>query len=48
MKYYRSEDGKCPVEDFLESLNSKEEEKIYWVLGVLGLLEDFERIPPLG
>jgi len=40
--YYRTVSGKCPVEDFLRTLDRKEREKVYWVLR---LLEETERIP---
>ena len=40
--FYRTEDGKCPVEDFLDTLSSKAVQKVAWVLR---LLEDFEMVP---
>lgn len=42
VQYYRTASGNCPVEVFLQSLNCKEQEKVYWVLG---LLEDLECVP---
>ena len=33
--FYRSSDGKCPVETFLDSLDSKIAQKITWVLQIL-------------
>ena len=42
IQFYRSESGNCPVEDFLDSLNSKQAQKVAWVLQ---LIEDIEVIP---
>ena len=42
--FYRTSDGKCPVEDFLESLPGKVAQKIVWVLK---LLEDLDVVPSL-
>ena len=39
--FYRTESGKCPIEEFLDSLPSKIVQKITWVLN---LLEEFEII----
>jgi phage-related protein len=33
--FYRTAEGKCPVEDFLDSLPGKAAQKITWVLGIL-------------
>jgi phage-related protein len=33
--FYKTEDGKCPVEDFLDSLPGKVVQKIAWVLEIL-------------
>jgi hypothetical protein len=30
--FYRTSSGKCPVEEFFDSLNDKQVEKILWVL----------------
>ena len=40
--FYRSADGKCPIEDFLNALPGKVAQKIAWVLR---LLEDLEFVP---
>jgi phage-related protein len=40
--FYRTAHGKCPVEDFLDSLPGKVVQKIIWVLK---LLEDLELVP---
>jgi phage-related protein len=40
--FYRTESGKCPVEEFLDSLHSKEAQKVTWVLR---LIEELPRIP---
>ena len=36
--FYRTVDGKCPVQEFIDSLPGKVAQKIVWVLK---LLEDF-------
>jgi phage-related protein len=40
--FYRTVDGKCPVQEFLDSLPGKAAQKIVWVLR---LLEDMDRVP---
>jgi phage-related protein len=40
--FYKTVDGKCPVQEFLDSLPGKVAQKIAWVLR---LLEDLERVP---
>lgn len=40
--FYKTESGKCPVEDFLESLSSKQAQKVTWVLS---LIEELPTIP---
>jgi phage-related protein len=40
--FYKTADGKCPVEVFMDSLPGKTARKVTWVLK---LLEDLERIP---
>ena len=40
--FYRTEDGKCPVQDFLDTLPGKVAQKVAWVLR---LLEDLEMVP---
>lgn len=41
--FYRTISGNSPVEEFLDSLNSKQAQKVAWVLQ---LVEDLERVPP--
>jgi len=33
--FYKAADGRCPVQDFLDSLPSKVAQKIVWVLKLL-------------
>ena len=40
--FYRSADGKCPVEEFLDSLSGKAAQKVAWVLN---LVEDLDVVP---
>jgi len=40
--FYRTVDGKCPVQEFIDSLPGKVAQKIVWVLR---LLEDLEIVP---
>jgi hypothetical protein len=40
--FYRTIDGKCPVQEFIDSLPGKVAQKIVWVLK---LLEDLEIVP---
>lgn len=40
--FYRFENGKCPVEDYLESLSNKQVEKVFFVLD---LVENFDIVP---
>ena len=40
--FYKTTDGKCPVQEFLDSLPGKVAQKIVWVLK---LLEDLEIVP---
>lgn len=40
--FYQTADGKCPVQNFLDSLPSKVAQKIVWVLS---LLEDLDMVP---
>jgi phage-related protein len=42
IKFYRTRDHKCPVEDFLDSLPSKAAQKIAWILR---LIEELEIVP---
>ena len=40
--FYKTTGGKCPVQDFLDSLPGKVAQKVVWVLS---LLEDLEVVP---
>jgi hypothetical protein len=40
--FYRTMDGKCPIEEFLDSLSDKTVQKITWVLK---LVQDLEMVP---
>ena len=40
--FYKTADGKCPVQEFIDSLPGKVAQKIIWVLR---LLEDLEIVP---
>ncbi len=42
IRFYRSESGTCPVEEFLDSLPGKQAQKIAWVLQ---LIEEIDVIP---
>jgi phage-related protein len=41
--FYKKMDGRCPVQDYLDSLPGKVAQKIVWVLR---LLEELETVPP--
>mgnify|MGYP005989316709 CR=1 FL=1 len=41
IKFYKTASGKSPIEDFLDSLSSKEVKKVIWVLK---LIEELERV----
>jgi len=40
--FYQTASGQKPIEDFLDSLSSKQAQKVTWVLK---LVEDLERVP---
>jgi len=42
VNFYTTEDGKCPVTDFLDSLSGKQTQKVAWVLQ---LIEELDVIP---
>jgi phage-related protein len=42
IKFYHLDNGKCPVEDFLETLSSKEVEKVFFVFE---LIETIKFVP---
>jgi phage-related protein len=41
IKFYKLPSGKSPIEDFLDSLSSKEAQKVTWVLS---LVEELEQV----
>jgi phage-related protein len=40
--FYTTEDGKCPIAEFLDSLSGKQAQKVAWVLQ---LIEELDKIP---
>ena len=42
VNFYRTESGKSPVEDFLDSLSGKQAQKVIWVLR---LVEELDVVP---
>jgi len=42
VQFYKTSSGKCPVQEFLDSLSGKVAQKVVWVLR---LLEDLDVIP---
>ena len=42
INFYTTEDGKCPISDFLDSLTGKQVQKVAWVLQ---LIEELDIIP---
>ena len=42
--FYKTASGQNPIEDFLDSLSSKQAQKVTWVLK---LLEDLEHVPSI-
>ncbi|RJP17181.1 MAG: type II toxin-antitoxin system RelE/ParE family toxin [Candidatus Abyssobacteria bacterium SURF_5] len=42
--FYKTGEGKCPIEKFLDSLPGKAARKVTWVLK---LVEDLERVPSI-
>lgn len=42
IRFYRTESGTCPVEEFLDSLTGKQAQKIAWVLQ---LVEEMNTVP---
>lgn len=40
--FYKTPDGKCPIQDFLDSLSGKVAQKVTWVLNIL---EDLDIVP---
>jgi hypothetical protein len=42
VQFYRTATGACPVEEFLDSLNTKQAQKVLWVLKAV---QDLPRVP---
>ena len=42
INFYRTEDNKCPVEEYLETLSNKQVEKVFFVLQ---LVESLDIVP---
>ena len=42
IRFYRTRTGRCPVEEFLDALTSKQAQKVAWVLQ---LIEELEVVP---
>ncbi|MDD9197558.1 type II toxin-antitoxin system RelE/ParE family toxin [Aliivibrio sp. S3MY1] len=42
INFYTTEDGKCPIAEFLDSLSGKQAQKVAWVLQ---LIEELDKIP---
>ena len=42
LTFYKTSDGKCPIQDFLDSLSGKAAQKVTWVLK---LIEDLDIVP---
>ena len=42
IRFYRTSSGKCPVEEFLDSLSGKTAQKVTWILQ---LIEELDAIP---
>ena len=42
IEFYRTQDGKCPVQGFLDALDGKEAQKVLWVFR---LIERVNRVP---
>jgi len=42
VEFYRTQAGKCPVQDFLGTLEDKEAQKVLWVFRLIGRLD---RVP---
>jgi len=42
IEFYRTADGKCPVEEFIDALDFRQAQKVVWTLQVV---KDFEIVP---
>lgn len=41
--FYRTQNGKSPVEDYLDTLNAKQFEKVAWVLRIIKELDSIPK-----
>jgi phage-related protein len=39
VRFYRTKTGHCPIEEFLETLDGKQAQKVVWVLRLIGELD---------
>lgn len=44
IKFFKSSSGKCPVEEFLDSLSAKQAQRVTWVMR---LVEELEKVPDI-
>lgn len=44
VKFFKSSSGKCPVEEFLDSLSAKQAQRVTWVMR---LVEELEKVPDI-
>jgi phage-related protein len=44
VEFYRTGEGRCPIEEFLTNLDTKEAQKVLWVFR---LIERVERVPAI-
>ena len=42
IQFYKTDDGKCPVEEFIDELDYRQAQKIVWTLK---LIKDFDNVP---
>ena len=42
IRFYRTDAGSCPVEEFIDSLTGKQAQKVAWVLS---LIEELDTVP---
>jgi phage-related protein len=42
INFYRTENNKCPIEEFLNELNDKQIQKVYWVFN---LVKEQKQVP---
>ena len=42
ISFYRTQSGRCPVEEFLDSLTGKQAQKVAWVLQII---EEMDSVP---